>query len=384
MLGASALISAPALELKPNARIVFVGNTFAERLNDAGYFESLLTSRFPKDKLTFRNLGWSGDSLTESNLRPLNFGEQMMHLHEQKPDVIFACYGMVESFAGDAKRGSFEEALGKWVDAQLSMDYSGHGKPAVVLVSPICHEQLGGKFPDPSEHNRALAAYTITMRKVADLKKVGFIDLFTPTEELMREAAAEKLTFNGIHLTDFGNWVVAQLMVDALGFSSEAPRVEEKAMSAAPFKLQLTLQKLPAPPPPKGVRPPAALLKDQPLVTVKGLPPGRYGLSTSGKLIAEGDDQDFARGIRLSNGPAAQQAERLLAAIEEKNRWFFHRYRPLNGEYIFGRRAKPFGVVNFPGEMKQLDDLLADWDQKIWSLAVPPSPEALELAPLRD
>jgi len=36
---------------------------------------------------------------------------------------------------------------------------------------------------------------------------------------------------------------------------------------------------------------------------------------------------------------------------------------------VVGRRVEPFGSVNFPGEMKQLDEMVADRDRKIWEQA---------------
>src|SRR5438046_5008130 len=49
------------LTLKTGDRVVSIGNTFAERLTWDGYFEAMLAGRFPDLKLTFRNLGFSGD-----------------------------------------------------------------------------------------------------------------------------------------------------------------------------------------------------------------------------------------------------------------------------------------------------------------------------------
>ncbi len=50
-----------------------------------------------------------------------------------------------------------------------------------------------------------------------------------------------------------------------------------------------------------------------------------------------------------------KQLDALREAIRDKNQQFFYRYRFLNAEYVVGRRLEPFGSVNFPPEMKQLD-----------------------------
>jgi lysophospholipase L1-like esterase len=61
--------------------------------------------------------------------------------------------------------------------------------------------------------------------------------------------------------------------------------------------------------------------------------------------------------------------EALRATIRDKNQQFFHRWRPVNAEYIVGRRVEPFGSVNFPGEMQQLDEMVAERDGRIWAHA---------------
>jgi hypothetical protein len=51
----------------------------------------------------------------------------------------------------------------------------------------------------------------------------------------------------------------------------------------------------------------------------------------------------------------------------------------VNGEYIYGRRAKPFGVENFPSEMKQLDEMVAAREREIWELSKPASSHTFHL-----
>jgi lysophospholipase L1-like esterase len=59
----------------------------------------------------------------------------------------------------------------------------------------------------------------------------------------------------------------------------------------------------------------------------------------------------------------------LRELVREKNQLFFYRFRPLNAEYVVGRRLDPFGSVNFPPEMKRLDAMVAGLDKRIWKQA---------------
>src|SRR5438093_12773569 len=51
-----------SFEFEDGDRVVFVGDTLAEREQLYGYIEQRLTVEFPDRNVTFRNLGWSADT----------------------------------------------------------------------------------------------------------------------------------------------------------------------------------------------------------------------------------------------------------------------------------------------------------------------------------
>jgi len=162
----------PHLELKPHDHIVFIGNTFAERMQDAGYFEALLHSRFPDKELVVRNLGWSADELT---LRPRSkdFQDHGHNLEDHKADVIIACFGFNESFAGKKGLAKFETDLKNFIDTTLKAKYNGKSHPRLVLFSPIASENLHRHgLTDGKENNKRIQLYTATMQKIAKEKNV--------------------------------------------------------------------------------------------------------------------------------------------------------------------------------------------------------------------
>lgn len=57
------------------------------------------------------------------------------------------------------------------------------------------------------------------------------------------------------------------------------------------------------------------------------------------------------------------------AAVEEKEKQWFYHYRPLNYYYIKGGRMEPYGVVNFPGELKKLAQMTEVRDGVIHAIA---------------
>lgn len=70
-----------------------------------------------------------------------------------------------------------------------------------------------------------------------------------------------------------------------------------------------------------------------------------------------------------TSATAIKAFETLREQVRAKNQLWFYRFRPLNAEYVVGRRLNPFGSVNFPGEMTRLDERIDDADKRIWRQA---------------
>ena len=73
-------------------------------------------------------------------------------------------------------------------------------------------------MPDPKTHNADLAHYRDAVRDVAAKRSYLFIDLF----EKLGTDPRERLTDNGIHLTEFGGWRMAQVLSAELGLDTPA------------------------------------------------------------------------------------------------------------------------------------------------------------------
>lgn len=274
--------------------ISIVGNTLADRMQHDGWLEALLQRGLPDHRLSVRDLGFSGDELT-IRLRSSNFGSPDEWLKKTEADVVFAFFGYNESFAGEQGLPKFKQDLDSFLKQTKAQQYNGSSSPRIVLFSPIAHENLNSPhFPDGSENNHRLAAYTAAMAEVAAANDVRFVDLFHPSQELY-EAQAEPLTINGVHLNELGNRLVAEVIVrDLLG----------------------------------------------------------------GKVPSAGPPLDKVR-----------------AAVQEKNFYWFNRYRTTDGYSIYGGRADlkfVDGQTNrevMQREMEVLDVMTANRDLKIWGAA---------------
>ncbi|MBY0325512.1 MAG: dehydrogenase, partial [Gemmataceae bacterium] len=191
--------------------VSILGNTLAERMQHHGWMETLIHSRLPGHELSFRNLGFSGDELT-LRLRSAGFGSPEDWLKQTNANVVFAFFGYNESFAGEEGLPKFEKDLDSFLKETLSKKYDGKNNPRMVLFSPIAHENIKDpNLPNGIENNKRIDLYTKAMAKVAAANKVFFVDLFTTTLNLY-SVSEKPLTINGIHLNEFGDKLVAEII----------------------------------------------------------------------------------------------------------------------------------------------------------------------------
>ena len=229
-LTASAIGEGPKVELRDGDRVVLIGDALIERDQEYGYLETLLTIQNPDKSITFRNLGWSGDTVFgEARAgfgRPADgFTHLKEHVLALRPTVVIVGYGMSDSFAGEAGLPRFVSGL------NTLLDVIAETKARVVMLSPIAHEDLGRPLPDPSDHNRSLRLYRDAIRKVSEERGHRFVDLF---DELRRDdekapefvlfARGQHLTDDGIHPNRLGSWLTAMVVTRGIGLDRASDR----------------------------------------------------------------------------------------------------------------------------------------------------------------
>lgn len=212
------------LELKKGDHVSILGNELADRMQHTGWLETLIEKKFAADQVAFRNLAAAGDEVATWH-RSQDFGSRNEWLTWTQADVVFAFYGFNESFKGEAGVGKFKSDLDGFLKEMAKQNFGGKGAPRVVLFSPIANERhQDADFADPAATNANLKLYTAAMAEVAKANEVQFIDLFNPSQDLFKEAAAKKesLTLDGMHLTEAGEKALAPLAYRAL-FGESAP-----------------------------------------------------------------------------------------------------------------------------------------------------------------
>ncbi len=236
-LATAALVQAAPpekLALKKGEHIAIVGNQLADRMQHSAWLETLIHAKFPAQQLVFRNLSAAGDEVATWH-RSENFGTREEWLTWEQADTVFAFFGFNESFKGYEGLEQFKQNLDKFLKDTAKQNFSGKGSARVVLFSPIANEKhQDANFADPTAVNTNLQNYTAAMAEVAKANDVQFVDLFTLTQQLYKDAAArgQSLTIDGMHLSDAGDKALAPLVFKAL-FGEPAPTGDVEKVRAA-------------------------------------------------------------------------------------------------------------------------------------------------------
>jgi lysophospholipase L1-like esterase len=376
------LEAAAPFGLADGDRVVLIGNTLIEREQRDGYWEAALTRGFPRACVTFRNLGWSGDTVwgdARAGFGPPADGFRHLteHVLALKPTVLVVAYGGNESFDGPAGLPRFVEGLNHLLGALAPAN------ARLVLLSPPRQENLGPPLPDPAAHNKDLRAYRDAIRQVARRRAALFADLYDLLPDAARATPPSPLTGNGLHLTPWGYWRSAPALEQGLGLppvrwsvqlaadGNSVPVVAGTTLAGVgrnPVRFEATDDMLPLPPPPANGSPPAAPAGDR-VLRVDRLAPGDYTLFIDGRACVTASALQWARGVALEHAPELDQAENLRRAIVAKNKLFFHRWRPQNDTYLYGFRRHEQG--RNAAEVPRFDPLVASQEVEIARLRVP-------------
>ena len=354
-------------------RIAFVGNTFADQLRIHGYLETLLRQRLD---VSVRNLGWAGDMLTARD-RPTGFATEESTLTDHKTDLIIACFGMGESFAGEPGLPRFKSDLESFIHSHSGKKYNGESEVRLILVSPIADEDLGKLTPALKKRNTELGAYTKVMGEVAANAQVPFIDLFKPSRKLMGDRGGPHLTVNGVTLNQLGYWAICnvfyeqlvdeirnpwEINIDANALKGNSDGVELSAIQTENHAMNFEVieQSVPSLLPPSNMDLPSQLevLRDR--LKVTNLDEGEYTLSVGGVEIVTATHDQWAKGIAIDSSPSHKESEVLREAINDKNLQFTYGWKALNQVHIVGERKHSPSGRALPQELIKFYTLAED------------------------
>lgn len=374
-------------ELRDGDRVVLLGGTFIERLQNDGYFETALTVALPHKHITYRNLGWSGDTVWGDSRgvfggRAEGFKRLVSDVALCKPTVIVVCYGQNEAYAGEEGLADFEQGLNALLDA---LEPTG---ARIVLLTPPPREAVGPAAQFASEYNTQLQRYCHAIGEAADQRGHTHADLFG---RLQNAHASERhpypLTHNGQHFTPYGNWCIAKDLVklltapyDPWSVEIDVARNTLEARGTAVSELKAdqnglsfvaTDRRLPRFELARGDYPAADYIPlASQTIEVAGLPAGRYEILIDGQRAGELEvNNDDPVPFAFDNAALGERQAKLRRLIDEKNTLFFHRYRPQNETYLFLFRKHEQG--NNAVEIPMFDPLIEEKEKQIAQLRQP-------------
>ena len=189
--------AASPFDFNDGDRVVFLGGTLIEREQASGYWELALTLRNRGKAVTFRNLGWSGDTVWGESRGSFDgpakgYAKLLELTKELKPTVVVLCYGQNESYAGEKGLKAFAAQYEK-----LLKDLAPT-KARFVLMSPTPFQNKK-PLTDANGKNESLAKYSAAIGELAAARKAGFVDAF---RGLIGKPAVP--TENGVHYSEAG------------------------------------------------------------------------------------------------------------------------------------------------------------------------------------
>lgn len=303
--------AAPKPLLQSGDRVAFVGNTLIERARLYGHIESALQLAAGEsvENLVFRNLGWSADSVfgdSRSYFGPPQEGRDRLdrNISEVKPNVVFLCYGTGEAM-------SVEQG---WTDEKAASETSGAGL------------------------NQSLTL---------------FIDGYQKLIDRVRNAAGDKLRelvlVSPTPLENINSFLPDQSKNNEnLAKFRDAIRTLAKKNDARFVDLFAAL----------GGDDFDGAMAESPL-TDNGVHFTGDGYQVLARELIKG--LGYEESALTGTQPEAMQAFR--DAIIEKNRLFFHRWRPANETYLFLFRKHEQGQN--AKEIPMFDPLIAEQEKRI-------------------
>lgn len=314
-----ALATAPLLAqdakplLQSGDRAVFVGNTFVERARLYGHLETALQlAAGPQvEGLVLRNLGWSGDSVfgdARSYFGPPAEGRERLarNLGEIQPTVAFLWYGAETALSVD--QGWTNESAG------AAASVSGSGLEASKALFLQGYQALVDSIRKAAGEG---------LREIVFVSPPPFENLGAPLPDQTENNRRLATIRDGIRdLAKKNNARFVDLFA---------------ALGGDAFDGQVA----------------------NPALTEDGINHGEAGHALAAR--------ELAKGLGYPEGPIAGKDSEALAALRaavvEKDRLFFHRWRPANETYLFLFRKHEQGQN--AKEIPMFDPLVAEQEKRV-------------------
>ena len=390
-------------------RVVFLGDSITEQRLYTTYIEAYALTRHPDWQLSFRNVGWGGDTSwlrqrahpNENQLFAADENTQKTMVEDAvghglgrdvlplKPTFVTVKFGMNDHAYQPFREDIFRAYVRS--QRQIAKVLESNGARVAFLTS----QPIEDKRPDPDKdaRNLSLRKFSDGLKEVAATTGSAFVDQFDPYMAiLVRERAANPSGYVGggdaVHPGPIGHTVMAWAILKGLDAPALVSRAEidaaaQKVVEARNCRIDnvktangiLSFDRLdnalpmPIDPKAEAALTLAPILQDldQYELQVRGLADGNYEVTIDGELAAKVSGEDLAKGWNMARaaGPIAQQAQQVLKMVFQKNNTFFHRWRDVQ-LFTFPDWAQNQATEDQrAAEVKRLDQQIAEAEAQI-------------------
>lgn len=195
--------------IRDGDRVVFLGDSITEQRLYTTYIEAYVLSRHPDWKLSFRNVGWGGDTAwlrqrahpDENKLYAAGEAEQQAMVEDSvgrglardvlplKPTFVTVKFGM-NDHSYQAFRPDIFKAYSR-SQTQISKVLQQNGA-RVAFLTP---QPIEDRRPDPDQdiRNQSLRKFSDGLREVAGRSGALFVDQFAPYMSAIPEGGGKEL-----------------------------------------------------------------------------------------------------------------------------------------------------------------------------------------------
>lgn len=335
------------LDLKSGDSIVFLGDSITHQCLYTQYVEDFFYTRYPEMRLKFHNAGVGGAKAWDALVR---FDRDVA---AYKPKYVTVLLGM-----NDGQYQPFNEKIFQtyYTDMkELISKIEGIGAQPI-LMTPTMFDaraaRLGKRKRDPAGvelYNSVLAYYGTWLRDVAAKSGFGFVDMYSPLNNITLTERQKNPTFtiikDAVHPDAPGQVVMAYALLSDMNVQRQVSRINiskkangELAASAKGgdlTDLKMTddgvsftwLSKSLPWVVPEEAKLGAELTKlghrmSQESLSIHNLPAGRYELSIDGQTVGKYSNIALARHIELQSNaktPQYQQAMEVAMLNQKRN-----------------------------------------------------------------
>jgi lysophospholipase L1-like esterase len=343
------------MELKDGDTVVFLGDSITHQCLYTQYVENYFYTRYPKMRLHFHNAGVGGDRARDALTR---FDEDVA---PYKPKYVTVLLGMNDG----SYRGFDQQVFDTYrTDMTTLLDRIEALGAIAIPMTPTMHDARaarvkGGQEPRDTYYNGVLALYGAWLREMAQVRGLGFVDMYSPLNNLtMGKRKTDPdwtMIKDAVHPGPVGQTVMAtsiiadmvkrtvvsQIAIDAVPGAPKSTVSNAKLDGLAYADGKLSFTALEGALPwvlPEDAAEGAQLTAlghrySNQRVTVRLLPKGKYALKIDGQEVGRYTDAQLARGVELENNARTPQYQQALAVALLNERRNVEAYNPLRGQY---------------------------------------------------